>query len=74
MAPRPGLKDSLGGLLVTWTPGDGDLDMYVVSLSTTVSPVAPITFRVVEPNRVKQTIDLLLDDKLIHEHPVVTCI
>ncbi|XP_071358244.1 receptor-type tyrosine-protein phosphatase beta-like [Trachinotus anak] len=35
MAPRPGLKDSAGGLLVTWTPGDGDLDMYIVTLSTT---------------------------------------
>ncbi|KAG7218591.1 hypothetical protein INR49_019412 [Caranx melampygus] len=31
MAPQP-----VGGLLVTWTPGDGDLDMYIVSLSTTV--------------------------------------
>ncbi|KAG7218953.1 hypothetical protein INR49_019400 [Caranx melampygus] len=30
MAPQP-----VGGLLVTWTPGDGDLDMYIVSLSTT---------------------------------------
>uniref|UniRef100_A0A4W6D1H1 protein-tyrosine-phosphatase n=1 Tax=Lates calcarifer TaxID=8187 RepID=A0A4W6D1H1_LATCA len=35
MAPHPGLKDSVGGLLVSWTPGDGDLDMYIVSLSTT---------------------------------------
>ncbi|XP_068590186.1 receptor-type tyrosine-protein phosphatase beta [Cebidichthys violaceus] len=30
LAPR-----SVGGLLVFWTPGDGDLDMYIVSLSTT---------------------------------------
>nr|XP_046234726.1 receptor-type tyrosine-protein phosphatase beta isoform X2 [Scatophagus argus] len=29
LAPQP------GGLLVSWTPGDGDLDMYVISLSTT---------------------------------------
>ncbi|CAJ1054300.1 receptor-type tyrosine-protein phosphatase beta-like [Xyrichtys novacula] len=29
LTPRP------GGLLVTWTPGGGDLDMYIVSLSTT---------------------------------------
>ncbi|XP_053271361.1 receptor-type tyrosine-protein phosphatase beta [Pleuronectes platessa] len=35
MSPRPGLKDSVGGLLVSWTPGDGDMDMYIVSLSTT---------------------------------------
>ncbi|XP_069376043.1 receptor-type tyrosine-protein phosphatase beta isoform X2 [Paralichthys olivaceus] len=34
MTPRPGLKDSVGGLLVSWTPGDGDMDMYIVSLST----------------------------------------
>uniref|UniRef100_A0A673A784 protein-tyrosine-phosphatase n=1 Tax=Sphaeramia orbicularis TaxID=375764 RepID=A0A673A784_9TELE len=33
--PRPGLMDSLGGLGVSWTPGDGDLDMYIVSLSNT---------------------------------------
>ncbi|XP_070847690.1 receptor-type tyrosine-protein phosphatase beta [Chaetodon trifascialis] len=32
--PWPGLTDSVAGLLVSWTPGDGDLDMYVVSLST----------------------------------------
>ncbi|TMS01587.1 hypothetical protein E3U43_005407 [Larimichthys crocea] len=32
--PRPGLTDSVGGLLASWTPGDGDLDMYVASLST----------------------------------------
>lgn len=35
MDPRPGLMDSLGGLGVSWTPGDGDLDMYIVSLSNT---------------------------------------
>ncbi|XP_056223519.1 receptor-type tyrosine-protein phosphatase beta-like [Seriola aureovittata] len=35
MAPQRGLKDSAGGLLVTWTPGHGDLDMYIVSLTTT---------------------------------------
>uniref|UniRef100_A0A3Q3VX91 protein-tyrosine-phosphatase n=1 Tax=Mola mola TaxID=94237 RepID=A0A3Q3VX91_MOLML len=34
LAPQPGLTDSVGGLLVTWTPGDGDLDMYIISLST----------------------------------------
>ncbi|XP_029350961.1 receptor-type tyrosine-protein phosphatase beta [Echeneis naucrates] len=34
MAARPGLKDSVGGLLVTWTPGDGDVDMHFASLST----------------------------------------
>uniref|UniRef100_A0A673A5V4 protein-tyrosine-phosphatase n=1 Tax=Sphaeramia orbicularis TaxID=375764 RepID=A0A673A5V4_9TELE len=37
--PRPGLMDSLGGLGVSWTPGDGDLDMYIVSLSNTTRPV-----------------------------------
>ncbi|XP_031696370.1 receptor-type tyrosine-protein phosphatase beta-like, partial [Anarrhichthys ocellatus] len=31
------VPQSVGGLLVSWTPGDGDLDMYIVSLSTTVS-------------------------------------
>ncbi|XP_054480416.1 receptor-type tyrosine-protein phosphatase beta [Anoplopoma fimbria] len=35
LAPRSGLTDSVGGLLVSWTPGGGDLDMYIVSLSTT---------------------------------------
>ncbi|KAL7370550.1 hypothetical protein ABVT39_003709 [Epinephelus coioides] len=35
MVPRPGLTDSANGLLVSWTPGDGDMDMYIVSLSTT---------------------------------------
>lgn len=35
LAPRSSLRDSVGGLLVSWTPGDGDLDMYIVSLSTT---------------------------------------
>ncbi|XP_028426103.1 receptor-type tyrosine-protein phosphatase beta isoform X2 [Perca flavescens] len=28
-------RSSVGGLMVSWTPGGGDLDMYVVSLSTT---------------------------------------
>uniref|UniRef100_A0A3B4UK47 protein-tyrosine-phosphatase n=1 Tax=Seriola dumerili TaxID=41447 RepID=A0A3B4UK47_SERDU len=42
MAPQRGLKDSAGGLLVTWTPGHGDLDMYIVSLTTTVSPSRPV--------------------------------
>ncbi|XP_041819608.1 receptor-type tyrosine-protein phosphatase beta [Chelmon rostratus] len=35
LAPWPGLTDSAGGLLVSWTPGDGDLDMYIVTLSAT---------------------------------------
>ncbi|XP_038563697.1 receptor-type tyrosine-protein phosphatase beta [Micropterus salmoides] len=35
LGPRSGLTDSVGGLLVSWTPGDGDLDVYNVSLSTT---------------------------------------
>ncbi|XP_067437919.1 receptor-type tyrosine-protein phosphatase beta [Thunnus thynnus] len=35
LAPRPSLMDSVGGLVVSWTPGDGDLDMYIVSLSST---------------------------------------
>ncbi|KAM9335025.1 receptor-type tyrosine-protein phosphatase beta [Symphorus nematophorus] len=39
LSPRPGLTDSAGGLLVSWTPGDGDLDMYIVSLSTTEGAV-----------------------------------
>ncbi|XP_034382394.1 receptor-type tyrosine-protein phosphatase beta [Cyclopterus lumpus] len=34
LAPQAVLTDSVGGLLVSWTPGDGDLDMYSVSLST----------------------------------------
>ncbi|XP_077956952.1 receptor-type tyrosine-protein phosphatase beta isoform X2 [Gasterosteus aculeatus] len=34
LAPYAGLKAPVGGLLVSWTPGDGDLDMYIVSLST----------------------------------------
>ncbi|XP_058481071.1 receptor-type tyrosine-protein phosphatase beta [Solea solea] len=34
MSPRSGLTDAVGGLLVSWTPGDGDLDMFIVSLST----------------------------------------
>ncbi len=40
LSPRPVKKDSVGGLLVSWTPGDGDLDTYIVSLSYTVSPTA----------------------------------
>ena len=39
MLPQRGQTDSVSGLLVTWMPGDGDLDMYVVSLSTTVSHI-----------------------------------
>ncbi|XP_072233128.1 receptor-type tyrosine-protein phosphatase beta [Leuresthes tenuis] len=35
MLPQRGQTDSVSGLLVTWMPGDGDLDMYVVSLTTT---------------------------------------
>uniref|UniRef100_A0A8C4DTQ1 protein-tyrosine-phosphatase n=1 Tax=Dicentrarchus labrax TaxID=13489 RepID=A0A8C4DTQ1_DICLA len=38
LAPRPGLTDSAAGLLVSWTSGHGDLDMYIVSLSTRVGP------------------------------------
>ncbi|XP_023118290.2 receptor-type tyrosine-protein phosphatase beta [Amphiprion ocellaris] len=34
LVPQPGIMDSVGGLLVSWTPGGGDLDMYIVSLST----------------------------------------
>ncbi|XP_008295253.1 receptor-type tyrosine-protein phosphatase beta [Stegastes partitus] len=34
LVPQPGHMDSVGGLVVSWTPGDGDLDMYIVSLST----------------------------------------
>ncbi|KAI3366824.1 hypothetical protein L3Q82_009233, partial [Scortum barcoo] len=34
LTPRPGRTDSVGGLFVSWTPGDGDLDMYIVFLST----------------------------------------
>ncbi|XP_035536285.1 receptor-type tyrosine-protein phosphatase beta-like [Morone saxatilis] len=33
LVPRPGLTDSAAGLLVSWTSGHGDLDMYIVSLS-----------------------------------------
>lgn len=40
LAPQPGLMDSTSGLLATWTHGDGDLDLYAISLSTTVSPTA----------------------------------
>ncbi|XP_076015968.1 receptor-type tyrosine-protein phosphatase beta [Genypterus blacodes] len=35
LVPQPGLTDSSGGLEVSWTAGDGDMDMYTVSLSTT---------------------------------------
>uniref|UniRef100_A0A8C2ZU76 protein-tyrosine-phosphatase n=1 Tax=Cyclopterus lumpus TaxID=8103 RepID=A0A8C2ZU76_CYCLU len=42
LAPQAVLTDSVGGLLVSWTPGDGDLDMYSVSLSTAVSPTRPV--------------------------------
>ncbi|KAM8739685.1 receptor-type tyrosine-protein phosphatase beta [Acanthopagrus schlegelii] len=35
LVPRPGRTDTVGGLLVSWTPGEGDMDMYIVSLSTT---------------------------------------
>ncbi|XP_030575933.1 receptor-type tyrosine-protein phosphatase beta [Archocentrus centrarchus] len=34
LTPQPGLTDSLGGLVANWMPGEGDLDMYIVSLST----------------------------------------
>ncbi|XP_041833313.1 receptor-type tyrosine-protein phosphatase beta [Melanotaenia boesemani] len=34
MVPQPGLTDAVGGLLASWTTGDGDLDMYITSLST----------------------------------------
>ncbi|XP_069575306.1 LOW QUALITY PROTEIN: receptor-type tyrosine-protein phosphatase beta [Brachyistius frenatus] len=33
LAPQSGPKDSVGGLIASWTPGDGDLDMFIVSLS-----------------------------------------
>uniref|UniRef100_A0A669E461 protein-tyrosine-phosphatase n=1 Tax=Oreochromis niloticus TaxID=8128 RepID=A0A669E461_ORENI len=36
LVPQPGLTDSVAGLLASWTPGEGDLDMYIVSLSTVV--------------------------------------
>lgn len=36
LVPQPGLSEPDGGLLVSWTPGDGDVDMYIVSLSATV--------------------------------------
>uniref|UniRef100_A0A3Q2QMI8 protein-tyrosine-phosphatase n=1 Tax=Fundulus heteroclitus TaxID=8078 RepID=A0A3Q2QMI8_FUNHE len=35
MIPQPGRTDSVGGLLLSWTPGQGDLDFYKVTLSTT---------------------------------------
>lgn len=41
LVPQPGTTDSTGGLQVSWTAGDGDMDMYTVSLSTTVSPNKP---------------------------------
>uniref|UniRef100_A0A3Q0RGW8 protein-tyrosine-phosphatase n=1 Tax=Amphilophus citrinellus TaxID=61819 RepID=A0A3Q0RGW8_AMPCI len=39
LTPQPGLTDSLGGLVANWMPGEGDLDMYIVSLSTMVIAV-----------------------------------
>ncbi|XP_012724109.2 receptor-type tyrosine-protein phosphatase beta [Fundulus heteroclitus] len=35
MIPQPGRTDSVGGLLLSWMPGQGDLDFYKVTLSTT---------------------------------------
>uniref|UniRef100_A0A3Q2EEM7 Fibronectin type-III domain-containing protein n=1 Tax=Cyprinodon variegatus TaxID=28743 RepID=A0A3Q2EEM7_CYPVA len=35
MIPQRGRTDSVGGLLLLWTAGQGDLDFYKVSLSTT---------------------------------------
>ncbi|XP_075900111.1 receptor-type tyrosine-protein phosphatase beta [Nelusetta ayraudi] len=35
VAPRPGPSDPAGVLQASWTPGDGDLDLYAISLSTT---------------------------------------
>lgn len=40
LAPQPGLMDSTAGLLATWTHGDGDRELYAVSLSTPVSLTA----------------------------------
>lgn len=37
LVPQPGLTDSVAGLLASWLPGEGDLDMYIVSLLTVVS-------------------------------------
>uniref|UniRef100_A0A3B3XXJ2 protein-tyrosine-phosphatase n=1 Tax=Poecilia mexicana TaxID=48701 RepID=A0A3B3XXJ2_9TELE len=34
LIPQPGRTDSGAGLLFSWTPGHGDLDLYKVSLST----------------------------------------
>ncbi|XP_068162666.1 receptor-type tyrosine-protein phosphatase beta [Antennarius striatus] len=34
LAPPPGLLDATGGLQGSWTPGGGDLDLYVVKLSS----------------------------------------
>uniref|UniRef100_A0A3B3TNW6 protein-tyrosine-phosphatase n=1 Tax=Poecilia latipinna TaxID=48699 RepID=A0A3B3TNW6_9TELE len=36
LIPQPGRTDSGAGLLFSWTPGHGDLDLYKVSLSTMV--------------------------------------
>ncbi|KAM3588202.1 uncharacterized protein V6R79_023919 [Siganus canaliculatus] len=35
MTPLPGFSESTAGLSVSWTPGDGDLDTYIASLTTT---------------------------------------
>lgn len=32
LLPQSGLKDTFGGLVASWTPPHGDLDMYIVSL------------------------------------------
>lgn len=34
LIPQTGVKDTFGGLVASWTPTHGDLDMYIVSLST----------------------------------------
>ncbi|XP_061770385.1 receptor-type tyrosine-protein phosphatase beta [Nerophis ophidion] len=39
LAPRRNPKDSGGGLVVTWTPANGDMDMYVATLSASDGPV-----------------------------------
>lgn len=36
LVPQRGKTDADGELKVSWTPGDGDVDMYAVSLTTTV--------------------------------------
>ncbi|KAM9705755.1 receptor-type tyrosine-protein phosphatase beta isoform 1-T2 [Menidia menidia] len=46
MLPQMGQTDSVAGLLVTWMPGDGDLDMHVVTLASTSGGV-PIDVRTV---------------------------